>query len=134
MMDANTPLNSAEARTFINAANLHSVAEHRFPSTPLPRTYQNGSTCIDHCLVTKNLLIWTSKFGYFPFFAHSLFDHRGMVIDIQCQEFLGGYIVDETRKITRKLSASNPKDADKYRTHLKRMLTSAGIFDKVTKL
>ena len=134
MMDANTPLNSAEARSFLNAANLYSIAEHKFPHDTLPRTHQSGSRCIDHCLITYNLLNWTQKFGYFPFYLHSLFDHRGMVIDICCKEFFGGFKVDETRKVTRKLTASNPKDADNYRLYLKQMLTSANIFKKVTAL
>ena len=134
MMDANTPLDSAEARTFINTANLHSIAEYKFPATALPRSYQHGSRCIDHCLVTKRLLNWTLKFGYFPFYIHSLFDHRGMVIDIRCQDFFGSIRVDETRRVTRKLRASHPKDADAYRTNLKQMLHSAGIFDKVNQL
>ena len=134
MMDANTPLDSAEARAFTNAANLYSIAEYKFPFAPLPRTHQNGSRCIDHCLVTKKLLNWTLKFGYFPFYSHSLFDHRGMVIDIRCQEFFGAFTVDETRKVTRKLRASHPKDADTYRAHLKQMLSSAGIFNKVSNL
>ena len=109
MMDANTPLNSAKASTFINAANLHSIAKYKFQLESLPWTYQNGSRCIDHCLVTKNLLDWTLKFGYcFPFFLHSLFDHRGIVIDIWCQEFFGAFKVDKTRKVTRKLHAPHP--------------------------
>ena len=134
MMDANTPLDSAEACTFQKAANLYSIAEYKFPHDPLPRTYNSGSRCIDHCLVTKRLLEWTLKFGYFPFFAHSLFDHRGMVIDIQCQQFFGNFNVDETRKVSRKLRASNPRDSDAYRSNLKQMLSVAGIFDKVTNL
>ena len=134
MMDANTSLTSAEANAFIKAANLYSIAEYKFPDTSLPRTYHNGSQCIDHCLGTKNLLDWTVKFGYFPFYAHSLFDHRGMVIDIQCQALFGKFRIDATRKVTQKLRASHPKDADKYRDHLKRMLSSAGIFDKVNTL
>ena len=134
MMDANTPLDSAETQAFSKAANLHSVAEFRFPHESLPRTHQLGSRCIDYCLVTKKLLKWTLKFGYFPFFIHSLFDHRGMVLDLRCSEFFGKFKVDETRKVTRKLRASHPKDADAYRSHLKRMLTAAGIFNKVTEL
>ena len=134
MMDANTPLNSAEARAFIKDANLYSIAEYKFPLDELPRTYQNGSQCIDHCLVTENLLDWTLKFGYFPFYLHSLFDHRGMVIDIRCKEFFGGFRVDETRKVVRKLRASHPRDADRYRANLKQLLSSAGIFEKVDKL
>jgi hypothetical protein len=134
MMDANTPLQSAEATTFASAANLHSIAEIKFPTTALPRTHQAGSQCIDHCLVTKDIIDWTEKFGYFPFFAHSLFDHRGMVIDVQNQALFGKIREDATRKITRRLRASHPSDAEKYRTHLKRMLKSAGIFDKVNKL
>jgi hypothetical protein len=134
MMDANTPLNSAEARSFHRAANLHSIAEHQFPHDTLPRTHQSGSRCIDHCLVTKPLLDWTEKFGYFPFYFHSLFDHRGMVIDIRCKSFFGSMKLDETRKVTRKLRSSNPKDSAAYRAHLKRLLHAAGIFTKVEDL
>ena len=134
MMDANTPLDSAEARTFHRTANLYSIAEHHFPHETLPRTYQSGSRCIDHCLVTKSLLDWTKRFGYFPFYMHSLFDHRGMVIDICCDQFFGSFKVDETRKVSRKLRSSNPKDSAKYRSHLKRMLAAAGIFNKVAVL
>ena len=134
MMDANTPLDSAEARAFIAVANLYSITEHKFPSKKLPRTFQSGSRCIDFCLVTKKLLEWIIKFGYFPFFLHSLFDHCGQVVDVPCGEFFGGMKVDETRKGTRKLQASNPRESDVYRGHLKRMLRDAGIFDKVKTL
>jgi hypothetical protein len=134
MLDANTPLDSAETRTFCAAANLHSIAEYKFPLDSLPRTHQLGSRCIDFCLVSEKLLSWTKKFGYFPFFAHSLFDHRGMVLDLRCDEFFGNKTVDETRKTTRKLRSSNPRDSDAYRLHLKRLLKAAGIFDKVNQL
>ena len=134
MMDANTPLDSAEARAFIAAANLYSIAEYKFPNKKLPRTFQFGSQCIDICLVTRKLLEWIIKFGYFPFFMHSLFDHRGEVIDVRCNEFFGSMKVDETRRVTRKLRASNPRESDAYRGHLKSMLKSAGIFRKVKTL
>ena len=134
MLDANTPLDSAEARAFCTAANMYSIAEYKFPLEPLPRTHQLGSKCIDHCLVTKKLLNWTKKFGYFPFYAHSLYDHRGMVLDLHCHELFGKFRVDETRRTTRKLRSSNPRDSDKYRLHLSRLLKAAGIFDKVPKL
>jgi hypothetical protein len=134
MMDANTPLDSAEARTFHRAANLYSVAEYLFPNENLPRTHQNGSRCIDHCLVTKPLLPWIQRFGYFPFYTHSLYDHRGMVLDIRCKDLFGKFRVDETRKVSRKLRSSNPKDSAVYRSTLKRLLNAAGIFNKVTAL
>lgn len=37
-MDANTPLNSAESRTFMATSNLFSIAEYKFPNRELPRT------------------------------------------------------------------------------------------------
>lgn len=134
LMDANTPLDSAESRKFASDANLHSVAEIKFPNAPLPRTHIRGSRCIDHCLVTRRVLNWIVKFGYFPFYAHSLYDHRGMVLDICCSQLLGKVTMDETRKVTRKLRASNPREADKYRKNLKTLLHQAGIFEKVTNL
>ena len=74
-MDANTPLNSAESNKFLSDAGLHDVASYKFPASTLPRTFQSGSQCIDVAACSKRALNWVLKFGYFPFFAHALYDH-----------------------------------------------------------
>jgi len=76
LMDANTPIDSAENRTFLASAGLLDIATSRHPDLELPRTYQAGSRCIDEAAGTTTALSWVKAYGLFPFFQHGLYDHR----------------------------------------------------------
>jgi hypothetical protein len=100
LMDANTPIDSAENRTFLASAGLIDIATSRHPDLDLPRTYQDGSRCIDEAAGTKKALSWVTAYGLFPFFQHGLYDHRGSMLDLACAKFLATFKPDATRRMT----------------------------------
>ena len=134
LMDANTPIDSAENRTFLASAGLIDIATSRHPDLDLPRTYQDGSRCIDEAAGTKKALSWVTAYGLFPFFQHGLYDHRGSMLDLACAKFLATFKPDATRRMTHKLKASIPSKSDAYCKNLISMLTRAGIFNKMDEL
>ena len=134
LMDANTPINSAENRTFLTGAGLKDVAMTKHPGVALPRTFQAGSQCIDEAAATDEAMDWIVAFGYYPFFQHGLYDHRGSMLDLDCAKFLSSFTPDLTRRMNHKLKASRPSESDAYCAHLKKLLTKSGIFTKIKEL
>ena len=119
LMDANTPIDSAENRSFLSNAGLKDVATTRHPSIPLPRTYQAGSNCIDEAAGSEEVMTWIKAYGFYPFFQHGLYDHRGSMLDLECSKFLADHKPDLTRRMNHKLKASRPSESDAYCENLK---------------
>ena len=134
LMDANTPIDSAENRSFLASAGLLDVATTRHSDLDLPRTYQSGSRCIDEAAGTKTALEWVEAYGLFPFFQHGLYDHRGQMLDLDCKKFLSTFKPDATRRMNHKLKASIPSQSDAYCSNLITLLDRAGIFQKMDDL
>ena len=134
LMDANTPIDSAENRTFLASAGLRDVATSKHPDLDLPRTYQDGSRCIDEAACTKLVLTWVAAYGLFPFFQHGLYDHRGSMLDLDCKKFLSTFKPDATRRMNHKLKSSIPSQSDAYCGNLTTLLDRAGIFKKMDEL
>ena len=133
-MDANTPIDSAENRAFLATAGLQDIATSRHPELELPRSYQAGSKCIDEAAGSKEVMSWVCAYGFYPFFQHGLYDHRGSMLDLDCKLFLKNFTPDKTRRMTHKLKASRPSEVEAYCTKLTDLLTKAGIFEKIEEL
>ena len=108
MMDANSPIDSAENRTFLTNAGLRDVGTAKHPGIQLPRTFQSGSKCIDEAACSPDLLAWISAYGFYPFFRHGLYDHRGQLLELDCKLCLDNFIPDLTRRQNHKLKTSPP--------------------------
>ena len=134
LMDANTPIDSAENRAFLATAGLQDIATSRHPELELPRSYQAGSKCIDEAAGSKEVMSWVCAYGFYPFFQHGLYDHRGSMLDLDCKLFLKNFTPDKTRRMTHKLKASRPSEVEAYCTNLTDLLTKAGIFEKIEEL
>ena len=134
LMDANTPINSAENRSFLTSAGLEDVAMKKHPNLDLPRSYQAGSNCIDETAASKLAMSWVKAFGFFSFFQHGLYDHRGQVLDLDCKLFLKNFKPDLTKRVNHKLKASRPSEAEAYCKQLRKLLTKSGVFEKIDEL
>ena len=86
LIDSNEDIRDGTFDRELRQIDLHSEIRTRHGNTP-PPTQQKGSFPIDDIYVSGNVLI--DKAGYMPF-GDGPGDHRGLYIDVNLQNLVGG--------------------------------------------
>lgn len=92
---------------------------HERSDCPLPKTWNRGSTAIDHVYMSVDVFKSVTKAGYAPFDLIALSDHRGIFFDINMSMLFDEQLKDIEPAHFRKLKSSHIKRVEEYNKLLK---------------
>ena len=110
MIDSNEDVRNGSFNAESWKIGLRSGIRTRHGNNP-PPTQHKGSTPIDDIYVTQNVMI--DKAGYLPF-GDGPGDHRGLYVDINLQNLVGGDFHKIHRQQARRLISSNARVSEKF--------------------
>ena len=100
----------------------------------LPTTFDRGTSCIDYALATPRIANAVKRAGYTPTAGGLQSDHRGLYIDIDINEALGGTLSQLPTQTNRSFNASSPAMVSKYLDEATRKLESRNVSARVERL
>ena len=95
-------------------AGMYNLMEHKLGTKSLPRTFNRGSSAIDHIYMTKHLVDNVTYAGYAPFSEGYISDHRGLFFDIKENALFPTTQSNIMHHEFRKLKSKLPKRVEKY--------------------
>ena len=120
--------------TNLNLINLNTAGNFKFPPSHPCVTNQDRSTTIDYCLCSAHVLPCVTYASMVPYDLHTLGDHRGMIVDINLHQLIGGNIDNKVDKVGRKLSSTNVAVTTKYIEAVEKSFNKQNIFERIQKL
>jgi len=115
LMNANTKHDAKEMKGFYQATGLNCLASAAISGT-LPRTYDRGAedTCVDLGIGCDENLDELIGLQFEPFYSTGIYDHRGLTVDLNIKNLLGGTAYDTTKSTCRWISEKRPATIHKY--------------------
>ena len=91
LMDANTLHDAEDINKFHRTTGTSCLATAAITGK-LPRTYDRGAdnACIDLAFGCDKVLEALVGLQYEPFYSNGVYDHRGLILDLNIQKLLGG--------------------------------------------
>ena len=105
------------------------------PTTPLPRTYDRGTLCLDFVLASNDAIKLVQAMGYLPFYELGPDDHRSLFLDLYYDKIRSKQCMEDATQATDTTpSLRRPAKMRKFIERYKMMLEKADIFNKVEKI
>ena len=135
LMDANTPPDSKEMKKFMRKTGLKNLFRALHPTTPFPRTYDRGTSCLDFALASDDAIKLVQAIGYLPFYELGPDDHRSMFLDLYYDKIRSKQCMEDATQATNMTpSLRRPAEMRKFIERYKMMLEKASIFYKVEEI
>ena len=130
LIDSNDDVRSGSFDRELRQLGLHSGIRTRHGNTP-PPTMHKGSVPIDDIYVSRNVMI--GKSGYLPF-GDGPGDHRGIYIDVDLQNLVGGDYHKIHRQQARRLISSNTRVVNKFNSIFQAQLDHNHVCERIERL
>ena len=135
LMDANEEITPTKTKypplhKFMTDCGLMHCMQSAYPDAPLPVTYVRGRKCIDHIMMSPQLINTIRLCGTLPAGFGYESDHRLIYCDLDLGEYLGGKHSDETNLTSRVLQKSRLQVWTNYQTKLRELYTYHRIYEK----
>ena len=100
----------------------------------LPATFERGKACIDYVLATPKILQAIVNAGYTPQSGGLYSDHRGLFMDIDINNILGGALPQIPTPTRRTFEASSPALVTKYLEAATEALATRNVTERARRL
>ncbi|KAI2495319.1 hypothetical protein MHU86_19218 [Fragilaria crotonensis] len=117
----------------MNALSLIDLMSGKHSQTR-PATYARGIKCLDHILVSQDLLPAASACGYEPFNHRHPSDHRAYYVDFHIDQLFGAQIPQLSKYEPRMLQSTNIRQVTEYIQFKYDSLSRANLFHRAEKL
>ena len=97
-------------------------------------SYSRGSTIIDYCLVSLDILPCVRTCGYLPLHQFCYSDHRGLFIDFDSNTLFGSKPPAIARPTNRSVRSSNPQATAKFLTTLSQLWKTKNLTARTSRL
>jgi hypothetical protein len=121
--DANEPVDTPTIQKFMRDCQLEEAYEHRFPGDKKPATHRDGTTKIDHIMLSPQLIPYIAHLGIDTFGVGIPSDHRPFYMDLRLSEYLQGNAAHIEPPRGRSVHTNDPRVVQAYCNHLQTYLT-----------
>ena len=97
-------------------------------------SYSRGTTIIDYCLVSTELLPCIRASGYLPLHFFSYSDHRGLYVDFDSNALFGGSPPKISKPTARFVNSRDSHSTSKFLNRLKTYWANHSLSARVTRL